>query len=291
MNSKGIAYAIISSATFGLIPLFSVAAMNGGQSPFSVLFYRFLFSAVLFGVFIRIKRVSFRISLKQFSELVVLGGLCYGGTALFLILSYGFIPTGIATTINFLYPVMVALIVFAIYKERPTLGIALAIVLSLIGVGLMAWSKGATLNVRGVVYALITVVTYGFYIVGLNKSSLRELNGNTVTFYVLFIAAVLFFVVAQFFGGIPAITSVRVGLNLVSLAVVATIISNLTLVLAVKAIGSTTTSVLGSMEPLTALAVGVFWFGERLTLWQTVGVMLVVASVSMVVLMGRRVRG
>lgn len=288
MSSKGIAYAIISSATFGLIPLFSVAAMNGGQSPFSVLFYRFFFSTILFGLFIRAKRVSFRVSFKQFAELFILGGLCYGGTALFLILSYGYIPTGIATTINFLYPVMVALIMFVIYREKPTLGIALAIVLSLLGVAFMAWSRGGALSTRGVIYAFITIVAYGFYIVGLNKSSLRGMNGNTVTFYVLLIATVLFFLVAQLFGGIPTIATARVALNLVSLAVVATIISNLTLVLAVKEIGSTTTSVLGSMEPLTALAVGVFWFGEQLTFWQTVGVVLVVASVSMVVLLGKR---
>ncbi len=288
MQRRGIAYAIISSSTFGLIPLFSVAAMRGGQTPYSVLFYRFLISAILFGIFAKIKQTTFRVSAKQLVELVVLGVGCYGCTALFLILSYQYIPTGIVTTINFLYPVMVAIIMLSIFKEKPTVGIVLAIILSLAGVALMAWSDGATLSLRGIGYSVITVFCYGFYIVGLQKSSLRHLNGSTVTFYVLLIATLFFGAVALLHGGVQPITSVSVGVNLLLLAIVATIISNFTLILAVKEIGSTAASVLGSSEPLTALLVGIFWFSETITFTQSVGIILVLVSVFMVILLGKR---
>lgn len=287
MQSKGIAYAIISSATFGLLPLFSVTAMNSGQTPYSVLFYRFLFSVVLYGLFLKLRGESFRVTRKQLLELVVLGAACYGGTALFLILSYAYIPTGIATTINFLYPVMVALILFLIFGERPSMGIAIAIVLSLGGVALMAWSPGANLSLRGIWYALITIFCYGFYVVGLNKSGLREVKGSTVTFYVLLVSAIFFGMIALAQGGIQPIASPRVGANLLLLAIVSTIISNLTLILAVKEIGSTSASVLGSMEPLTALLVGIGWFGEAISGYQLAGIGLVIASVLLVVL-GKR---
>ena len=288
MQSRGIAYAIISSATFGLLPLFSVTAMNSGQTPYSVLFYRFLFSTLLYGLFLKLRGESFRVSRRQLLELVVLGAACYGGTALFLILSYGYIPTGIATTINFLYPVMVALILFLMFGERPSMGIAVAIVLSLGGVALMAWSPGANLSLRGVGYSLITIFCYGFYVVGLNKTGLREVKGSTVTLYVLLVSTIFFGIIALANGGIVPISSPQVGANLVLLAIVSTIISNLTLVLAVKEIGSTSASVLGSMEPLTALLVGIGWFGEAISGYQLTGICLVIASVLLVVLGKRR---
>jgi len=284
MQRKGIAYAIISSATFGLLPLFSVTAMSSGQTPYSVLFYRFLFSTLLYGLFLKLRGESFRVSSRQLLELVVLGAACYGGTALFLILSYGYIPTGIATTINFLYPVMVALILFLIFGERPSMGIAIAIVLSLGGVALMAWSPGANLSLRGVAYSLVTIFCYGFYVVGLNKTGLREVKGSTVTLYVLLVSTVFFGAIALTQGGIQPIASPQVGVNLLLLAIVSTIISNLTLVLAVKEIGSTSASVLGSMEPLTALLVGIGWFGEAISGYQLAGICLVIASVLLVVL-------
>ena len=284
MQSRGIAYAIISSATFGLLPLFSVTAMSSGQTPYSVLFYRFLFSTLLYGLFLKLRGKSFRVSRKQLLELVVLGAACYGGTALFLILSYGYIPTGIATTINFLYPVMVALILFLLFGERPSKAIAIAIVLSLGGVALMAWSPGANLSLRGVVYSFITIFCYGFYVVGLNKTGLREVKGSTVTLYVLLVSTIFFGAIALANGGIVPISSPQVGVNLVLLAIVSTIISNLTLVLAVKEIGSTSASVLGSMEPLTALLVGIGWFGEAISGYQLAGIFLVIASVLLVVL-------
>lgn len=288
MQHRGIAYAIISSATFGLIPLFSVTAMQGGQTPYSVLFYRFMLSAIIYGLYLKLRGESFRVNRRQLAELVLLGAGFYGTTALFLILSYSYIPTGIATTINFLYPVMVALILFALYRERPSKGVALAIILSLGGVALMAWSPGASLNLRGLAYSLVTIIFYALYIVGLNKTSLSSMKGSTVTLYVLLISAVLFGGVALTNGGIQPIGSAQVGINLLLLAIVSTIISNLTLVLAVKEIGSTPASVLGSMEPLTALLVGIGWFGEAITGYQLTGVVLVIASVLLVVMGTRR---
>ena len=284
MQRKGIAYAIISSATFGLLPLFSVTAMSSGQTPYSVLFYRFLFSTLLYGLFLKLRGESFRVSSRQLLELVVLGAACYGGTALFLILSYGYIPTGIATTFYVLCPVMVALILFLIFGERPSMGIAIAIVLSLGGVALMAWSPGANLSLRGVAYSLVTIFCYGFYVVGLNKTGLREVKGSTVTLYVLLVSTIFFGAIALTQGGIQPIASPQVGVNLLLLAIVSTIISNLTLVLAVKEIGSTSASVLGSMEPLTALLVGIGWFGEAISGYQLAGICLVIASVLLVVL-------
>ena len=116
--------------------------------------------------------------------------------------------------------------------------------------------------------------------------TVRKLPGSVVTFYVLLFSAVSFAVLALCSGGINPISSWSDAFDLTMLAVVATIVSNLTLVLAVQAIGSTLTAVLGSMEPLTAVGVGLLVFHEHLVWNQFFGIVLVVLSVGLVVFKG-----
>ncbi len=73
------------------------------------------------------------------------------------------------------------------------------------------------------------------------------------------------------------------------LAVITAVLSNLTLVLAVQRIGSTLTSVLGVMEPLTAVFVGILVFNEPFTPALVGGVILISSSVTLVML-GRQVQ-
>lgn len=287
-RGRGIVFAIISSATFGFIPLFSLGPMHRGFSTLSILFYRFALATLLFGAMALLRGIRLRVNRRQFFELLLLGVLCYSGSAGFLIFSYRYIPSGIATTINFLYPIMVALLMRFVFGERVKLPTLIAIGLSLLGVGLMSWNRNGALDWRGVCGALATVVCYGLYIVGLNKLSVRKLPGSIVTFYVLLFSSLLFMVLALATGGIDLVEDWHSARDLLLLAIVATIVSNLTLVLAVQSIGSTYTSLLGSMEPLTAVGIGMLVFGEELTWVQMGGVVLVVVSVMLVVFARRK---
>lgn len=77
-------------------------------------------------------------------------------------------------------------------------------------------------------------------------------------------------------------TNVITWLYIGGLALPATAISNITLVKAVKLAGPTLTSLLGALEPLTAVLVGVFVFNELFTTYSALGIILVVISVSLV---------
>ena len=271
-RGKGIFYAIVSSATFGLIPLFSLGPLRNGMGGSSILFYRCAIAAVLFGGMALLRGIRLRPNRRQLFELFLLGGLCYCGSAGFLLLSYLYIPTGVATTINFLFPVVVALLMRFVFGEPMPLRTLLAIGLSLVGVALLSWTGGALLDWRGVASAMMTVLCYGFYIVGLNKMTVRKLPGSVVTFYVLLFSAVSFAVLALCSGGINPIGSWSDAFDLTMLAV--------------QAIGSTLTAVLGSMEPLTAVGVGLLVFHEQLVWNQFIGIILVVLSVGLVVFKG-----
>lgn len=285
---KGIFYGIVSSATFGMIPLFALPLMGGGMHNEFILFYRFMLSAIIMGIILVIKAKSFAVNLRQLLALMFLG-FCYAVTANLLLSAYDYLSSGMATTIHFLYPVAVTLIMGFLFGERLSVWALLGIVLAVCGVGLMCLGEGVgSISLKGLLLAIGTVFTYSVFIVGVNKSWAKGVDGHTVTFYVLLSGAILFGINSLFsYGSIDLPATGSDILNLVLLAVVPTMISDLTLVLAIQHIGSTLTSILGAMEPLTAVLLGVIIFGENFTSFHLVGVLLILVAVASVVVTRR----
>lgn len=282
-KTEGIIYALVSSSTFGLIPLFAVPIlMMGTLSGPSILFYRFGFAAVIIGLVGLIQGKNFRIDFKQGTKLTVLGWF-YAATAMWLLESYSMIPSGIATTIHFLYPVLVTLIMVTFFKEPKSVWIFGAAIVSIAGVALLNWT-GGEVNYEGIATVLITVVTYAIYIVGVNKSGVDKMDPIPLTFYVLLSGALMFAAFAEMTTGIEPIKDWNTGLNLALLALVPTVVSDLTLVMAVKRVGSTVTSVLGSMEPLVAVLVGIIYFSEPFGFKSALGLVLIIGAVIVVIL-------
>lgn len=286
-RTKGIIYALISAGTFGLIPLFSITLIESGMELPVILFYRFLFSAVMMGAACLLQKKSLQIDRKALSKVLLLG-LLYAVTALGLIFSYLYIPSGVATTIHFLYPVLVTFIMAFFYKEKRSAALFLAAALSLAGVGFLSWSGGSSLNPIGVVIVLGIVVTYAVYIVGINKWNVDHVDSQVLTFYILLCTTLILGAYALPTTGISAIKTGSQWANLLLLAFLPTVVSNLTLVLAIKNVGSTATSILGSMEPLVAVFVGVLWFKEDFGMYSVIGLALVIASVALVIFTGKR---
>lgn len=289
---KGILFALISSGTFGLVPLFSLPLMVPSLRPEgilaigvpTILFYRFLFSSVTMGAVCSFKKISLNINLKDIGMIFLLA-LLYAATAKFLVDSYEYIASGLATTIHFLYPIFVSFIMISFFKEKKSAILLIAALLSLLGVGFMCWhgetSKGLA---TGLILSAITVFTYGLYIVGLNKSRVSLIPVETLTFYVLFFGCIIFFVYALLTTGIEPINLTSDWINLIFLGFFATFISDLTLVLAIKYAGSTITSILGSMEPVVAVLIGSFFFAEHFDMYSALGLLLVLSSVTLVIL-------
>lgn len=290
-NLRGVIYAVISSATFGLIPLFSIPLLHVGMSSPSILFYRLGLAAVIMGLIALLTRRSFRISLQDTLLLLFLS-VMYSGTALGLLLSYEYIPSGVATTINFLYPLLVTIVMTLFYREKSSIWLLIAILISLVGVALLSWGDiGHTAGgspALGVAYAGFTVLTYTVYIVGVMKSNASRLDSTILAFYVLLFGSGFFLIYALTTTGVEMPGNWDVWRTLLLLALVPTVLSNLTLVLAIKKIGSTMTSILGSMEPLTAVLVGVLHFGEKFNIDSAAGLILVITAVIIVILQSKR---
>lgn len=280
---KGYFLAILSSATFGLLPLFTLPILQSGDlNEPSILFYRFFLGAVTMGLLCLSLKES--LALKPKDLLTLFGmSMLYSLTSMGLIFSYRFMDSGVSTTIHFLYPIVVYLLMVFFFKEKSSLRLYIAIALSFLGVALLSWS-GGSINLLGVGIVLFTVLTYSSYIVAINKLNLGHIHPFVLTFYVLLFGSFLFFIYALFsLDGIQTIEQTSTIVNLIGLVGFSTIVSNICLVLAVKKIGSTITAILGSMEPGVALFVGVLYFHETLNLWTLIGFLFIIISVITVV--------
>lgn len=277
-------YGIITSVTFGMIPLFTLPLMNKGMNYDSILFYRFLFATAALGIMLFITKESFKISRNDIFIIILLG-FFYTGSAMFLFKGYDYMGAGVATAIHFTYPVFVTLLMFIIFKEKTSWITWLAILFAVSGVGIIS-IRGSklTMNITGLIVVLLSAVAYASYILTVNKSRVSNMNGRKLAFYVFIVSTILFAIKASVSGGIQRVPDGLSYLNLFLLAVVPTVISNITLVLAVHKIGGTLTSVLGAMEPVTALLIGILIFEEKFSIQEGIGVLLIIAAVTIIIL-------
>lgn len=283
---KGFLYGIMASSTFGLLPLFTLPVMGEGLTTFIILSYRMLFASILVAVLMLIGRVSFATNLKELRWFAVLGFLYYGSAAL-LFQAYGGMASGLATTLHFMYPVSVTVIMALVYKQRPSLVTICAIILSLVGVALLCLRESSTgvSSLLSVFLVLLSGVCYAVYLVLVSTvKRINQQNSQKLTFYVLMFSGAFFMLSTLQGGGLQIIPSASAGINLLLMATLPTLLSNLALVRSVKNIGSTLTSVLGAMEPLTAIIVGILVFDESLRGLMIVGIILILVSVSLIVL-------
>ena len=283
-KTKGFIYGSVSAATFGLIPLFSLPIMAKGIHFDSILCYRFLIAAIAIGGLMWGRGESFRVTSKELLTLIGLGTF-YSASAMFLFWSYRLMAAGIAATILFLYPVFVAVLMRTLFREKISWITNLAIGVAIIGVALLYMGDGdGSLSIAGIIVVLLSALSYALYIVGVNKSGVQHMNGTKITFYSLLVGMVLFFTKAQSAEGMQILPDWESWLNVVLLAVIPTMVSCITMVWSVQYIGSTYTSVLGAMEPLTAVCVGVFVFGEPFTPNLAAGILLIILSVTLIIL-------
>lgn len=282
---KGILYAAVSSSTFGLAPFFSLTLLLAGFSAFEVLSYRWGVATIALTLFGWCSGCSFRLEKKDFLVVLLLS-LLRAVTSFSLLIAYQNIATGVASTIHFMYPLAVSLVMMYFFQEKKSLWVMFAVFMSLLGAALLSSGELEAKNgdtIVGLVAACVSVFSYAGCIVGVRMTRAVRINSTVLTCYVMGLGTVLYFIGALTTSGLRLVADGYTWLIILGLALPATAISNITLVRAIKYAGPTLTSILGAMEPLTAVVIGVFVFKELFTLNSAIGIILILLAVSVVI--------
>ena len=303
-NYTGYVFAALAAASYGTNPVFAKPLYADGMNPDSVLLFRYAFGIALLGLLMIYNgwrrhnlSTAFRVSRHSLPQLVILG-ILMALSSLTLFLSYNYMPVGIASTLLFTYPILVAVIMTLVYHEPMSWLVVICLLLATSGVGMLCEQAppspsnlsnlsnspwGVSPFMIGALLVLLSSLSYAIYLVGLNKTRVRTIASMPVTFYVLCFGFLLF-VWRICFGG--AFTLPQHGvmwLNLIALGLLPTVVSLLLTAWAIQRIGSTQTALFGALEPVTAVVLGIIFLGESINLREFMGMVLIFVSVTLVV--------
>lgn len=285
---NGIFYAVISSASFGFSPLFSLGLIAAGLTDFDVLSYRWAIAAIVLMIYAACKKKTLR--LNGFDELwkIILLSILRSITSFTLLLGYANIASGIASTINFMYPVVVALCMMLFFGEQKSPANIISILISIFGVYLLASGDGLRVEggntTLGLVCSIVSALSFGAYYIFMKITRADKIEVVKFTTWIMMLSAVYFIICGLIFDGrIKFVTDWKLWLYIAGLGLWSTMVSNFTGVKAVRRIGPTLTSVLGALQPLTAVILGILFLDEHLGIRTVIGIAIIMVTVTFIV--------
>ena len=279
----GTVCASLAAIAFGLNPFFGIPLYAEGLKPLPVLFYRFLFAALLLAGYMLVFRKSFRLE-RRYWLLTSGAGVLMASTCLFWFFTFRIMDSGISATILSVYPVMVALIMFFFYKEKIRYPTIAGMLLALCGVAMLCKpGNGSNVCARGIVFIMLSALSYAVYIVAVKQSRLKELAPEKLTFYAMLVSIAVFLLSLRGGADLQPIPSWTALGNAVGLGLVPSLIAFLLTAVAIHRIGPTGTAVLGALDPVAAVIVGIFKFNENVTPVLIAGIIIIITAVTIVI--------
>ncbi len=286
MNSslKGAVCGVTAAVAYGTNPLFSLNLYARGMDVESVLFYRFAIAALVLGAALLLSGHSLAVSRRQMATLVP-AGLVFAISSQTLYQSFLYMDAGVACSILFIYPILVAVIMTLFFHERASLLTYGCIALATAGIAMLYQGDGSgALSTVGLLLVVASSLAYAVYIVGVDHSALRTVPSARMTFWVLASGAVLFFALTGFGLRLSPVGADAASVaNVLGVALVPTIIPILFINIAIKNVGPTYSAIIGALEPVTALAIGAAVFGEHITGRIALGALMILVAVTLIV--------
>ena len=295
MKFQGYLFAALAAATYGTNPIFAKPLYAAGMNTDSVLLFRYLIAIAMMWLLLLWRCHSLKRTLQvckvrraDLPQLFVMG-LLMSASSILLFVSYNYMPVGIASTLLFIYPILVALIMTVCFREHLSWTIVSCLVLASTGIALLCKSDNAggyglsDSFLIGFLCVMASSLSYAIYLVGLNKSRLRSIPSLTATFWVLLFGSLIY--VVRIGSGIPLTmpTTPMMWFCCAGLGLFPTVISLVFTAQAIQRIGSTQTALLGALEPVTAVSLGILLLGGPLTWVEFTGMCLIFLSVSVVI--------
>lgn len=277
-KTKGFLCVIISAFIFGFTPILCKLTYSGGSNAIMLVFLRNSMSLPIMYAILKYKKISLKINLKEFKGLFILSIFSTILTALLLYISYNFISVGMATTVHYVYPILVALVLFIFFKESITKIQILSLIISFIGV-LLFFDGGSSLNFMGLFIAFASGISYGIALIYMDKSGLKDYHPLLVTFYTCVFASVILFLVTIISGKFTLSLTPTAWIYSFIVSILTSVIGISFMQIGVRNIGPTTTSILCMFEPITSVLMGIVLLNEAISFKSILACILILTAV------------
>lgn len=275
---KGIIFTIISAFVFGFTPILAKITYAGGNNAITLTFLRALLGIPFLYLGMKKNKVSIKITKNEFFKFILLSFLGIGITTTSLYASYNYISVGMATTLHFIYPCVVYFICILFFKEKVTFKKLLALILSSIGIILLV-DKMVAGSSFGIFLATLSGITYGLFLIFLDKSSFKHMDPFKCTLYISLFNIVGLFIFGKFTGKLNLNLTYFAWILTILISFLTSIFGNAFLQLGVKYCGATTASILCTFEPITSVFLGVIFLNENITFLKLLGCSFIIVAV------------
>ncbi len=284
-NLKGYLFAAIAAASYGTNPIFAIPLYREGISVTSVLFMRYAMAVAIMFFATMIKSPKAFVIKPKYVGLLAFMGILMVLSSIALFESYKYLSAGIASTLLFFYPVMVAIIMAIFYKERLTKKSWACLVTAFLGVVILSKNDdGGFISLLGLTLVMLSSLSYAIYLVYINRGPMKKINTSTITFYVILGGFLVMIPYCLLDGGLMLPKTTPAWINAIGLGFFPTVISFIFTSRAIALIGSTETAIFGALEPLTAVILGILILGETLTITPAIGMILIFVSVTVLMM-------
>ncbi len=273
----GCAFAVLQAVLYSTMGIFGKLLYATGMDSQQAVILRFLCTTVMLGAFMLVWRKEPLVSRQK---AVYAQAVFYFASAFLYFFAVERMNAGITTVFFYLYPAMVAAINLAVFHERITIAVAVALVLSIMGLVLISGVIGGelVLDPLGIAFALASALAFAIYTVLIQVTGRTE-GSFTVTFTLSWTSLLASFVV--FAPSVPAMLALTPYQLLVgcAIALACTILPVVLYIKAVKYIGGTKTSLLGLSETPSSLLLAFIILGETIAPMEAAGIVLILAGV------------
>lgn len=280
-QTKGSIQVILSSIIYGFTPILVKITFSGGSNGITASFLRGLFSILILLPLLYARHRRERVPGRLLFKALVAGIFGNGATTILLYMSYCYISVGMTTTIHFIYPAVTAIFSAILFRNRLHAKAILALILSMTGVALLA-DGGFSFDIRGVVLAACSGLTYSFYIIYISKSELRELPDLILALFVnlsLTMEAMLYGIMTK---QLSLTLTPSAWLISIVVALLASVVAQVLFQSGNKIIGAPSAAIISVLEPVTSVLMGIVFLKEIITAKAGIGCACVLFGIVLV---------
>ncbi|NLC96472.1 MAG: DMT family transporter [Erysipelotrichaceae bacterium] len=278
MIKKGIFLTVLSALLYGITPIVTFFSFQLGNNPFTLTFFRSFFVLPVLGLAMIIKKIDFKLSITEFKNILLAGLIGTVLTHLTLSGSYNYIGVGSATTIHYLYPVMVMLFSKFFYKDNISKKQLVVLGLSVFGISFFLDFNDVT-KIKGILMAVTSSITFGFYVVHIDKSGLSKMNGIKLSFYLSLVLITSFLIVNIFINQLILNQPIESYILMFVVAMLASFLAVVCLKEGIRLIGSGMASILSMIEPISTLIFGKIFFNEAISINKIIGSLIIIVAI------------